>query len=116
MPFFKILARLTNNPSSGICSLRGRSLFSLFSDLPSFCPTLLLNLLDLLMILGRPVILVEPPHVTPEAVLVPEGLAAAAALDEARLCPVHVPDVATEGVPGELLEAERAGLLLLACC
>ena len=49
-----------------------------------------------------------------ERVLIPEGLEAVFAGDQVRLGLVHVPDVAGESVPGELLEAVRTGLLTAA--
>ncbi len=54
----------------------------------------------------------EPPHVAAEGVLVSEDLPAHLAVDEAGLVAVHVADVAGQRVPGQLLEAEGAGLLL----
>ena len=39
-------------------------------------------------------LLVEPPHVTSEAVLVPEHLVAVLAVDEGGLGSVHVPNMA----------------------
>lgn len=47
--------------------------------------------------------LVESPDVAAERVLVAEGLEAVFAGDQVRLGLVHVPDVAGEGVPGQLL-------------
>ena len=63
---------------------------------------------------GAALALVEPPHVAAQAVLVPEHFSADLARDEALLVLVHVPDVAGEGVPGQLLVAVGAGLLLAA--
>ena len=57
-------------------------------------------------------LLVEPPHVTAEAVLVPEHLVAKLAINEGRLCAMHVPNVTGQSVPGQLLKAIRTGLLL----
>ena len=47
--------------------------------------------------------LMESPDVAAERVLVAEGLEAVFAGDQVRLGLVHVPDVAGEGVPGQLL-------------
>ena len=58
--------------------------------------------------------LVEPPDVAAQGVLVSECLHAVLAGHQVRLGPVHVSDVAGEGVPGELLEAVRTGLLTAA--
>ena len=49
-----------------------------------------------------------------QGVLVSECLHAVLAGHQVRLGPVHVPDVAGESVPGELLEAVRTGLLTAA--
>ena len=57
---------------------------------------------------------VEPPDVAAQGVLVSECLHAVLAGHQVRLGPVHVPDVAGESVPGELLEAVRTGLLTAA--
>ena len=46
-----------------------------------------------------------------ERVLVPEGLEAVFAGDQVRLGLVHVPDVAGEGVPRQLLVTVGTGLL-----
>ena len=55
--------------------------------------------------------LVESPDVAAERVLVAEGLEAVFAGDQVRLGLVHVPDVAGEGVPGQLLVTIWTGLL-----
>ena len=65
--------------------------------------------LSALLLLG---VLVEPPHVAAQRVLVPKHLEAELAGDVARLGAVHVPDVSGQGVPRQLLKAERASLLL----
>ena len=56
----------------------------------------------------------EPPDVAAERVFVSECLHAVLAGHQVRLGPVHVPDVAGESVPGELLETVRTGLLTAA--
>ena len=53
----------------------------------------------------------ESPDVAAERVLVPEGLEAVFAGDQVRLGLVHVPDVAGEGVPRQLLVTVGTGLL-----
>ena len=60
-------------------------------------------------------VLVEPPHVTAQAILIPKHLVAVLAGDVAGLGLVHVPDVTGEGVPGQLLIAVWTRLLLGHC-
>ena len=49
---------------------------------------------------------------TAQAILVPKNLETVSASDVARLGPVHVPDMAGQCVPGQLLFAEGTSLLL----
>ena len=57
-------------------------------------------------------ILVKPPHVASERVLVSKHLAAKFASHVAGFGAMHIADVTRQRVPRQLLEAERAGLLL----
>ncbi len=62
------------------------------------------------------VVLVEPPHVTAQAVLVPEHLPADFAGNESGLViPVHISDVSGERVPTQLLLTVRTSLFLAHC-